>query len=249
MSAANTVSFDVIIPARYASTRLPGKPLLDLAGKTLIHRVYEAAKQSQADRVIVATDDQRIATEVASFGGEAVMTAVDHVSGTDRIAEVINTLMLTDDRIVVNLQGDEPFAPAKLINSVAKSLQSHQDAVMATASHIIDNQNDINDPNIVKVVTDHHGYALFFSRSPIPYPRDAQHAQYAKHIGIYAYRAGFVRAYSELTVSALEQTESLEQLRVLANGYKICLTDVNYDTGFGIDTQADYQRAVAQLIT
>ncbi len=243
------MSFDIVIPARFASTRLPGKPLIDMAGKTLVQRVYEAAQLSDAERIVVATDDQRIADEVTRFGGEFVMTAVDHPSGTDRIAEVVKELDISDDRIVVNLQGDEPFAPAKMINTVAKHLVDHSDAVMSTASHKISDPQDVDDPNVVKVIADKNSYALYFSRSRIPFARDPEYADYSKHIGIYAYRANFVRDYAALEQSSLEKAESLEQLRVLANGYKISVAELDYDTGFGIDTKADMQKALAYLQT
>lgn len=237
------MSFDIIIPARYASTRLPGKPLLSLGGKTIIEHVYRAAKASQAEQVWVATDDQRILDAVKAFGGQAVMTAVDHLSGTDRLAEVIQKMKLPSDRIVINVQGDEPFVPLKLINAVAENLAQHEGAVMATACHLITRQEDALDPNVVKVVMDNAAHAMFFSRSPIPYPRNADTTRYYKHIGIYAYRAGFVAQYNELAPHYLEQSESLEQLRVLANGFKISVETIDYDSGFGIDTKQDLKRA------
>lgn len=241
------MSFDVIIPARYASTRLPGKPLLDLGGMPLIKRVYHAAKQSPANQVIVATDDQRIADVVSAFGGDVVMTDPNHQSGTDRIAEVVEKRKISEDRILVNVQGDEPFVPAKLIETVAINLRNHQQAVMSTACHSIDKKEDVLDPNIVKVITDHNGHALYFSRSPIPYPRNEEFADHFKHIGIYAYRAGFVAQYNQLTLSKIEKTESLEQLRVLSNGFKISVQTIDYESGFGIDTEQDLEKARAYL--
>ena len=239
----NPVNFDVIIPARYASTRLLGKPLLDLGGMSLIERVYHAAKKSSAEQVIVATDDQRIVNVVQGFGGDVILTDPNHPSGTDRIAEVVTKKGIEDDRILVNVQGDEPFVPVELIEMVAANLATHQQAVMSTACHAIDNKDDVLDPNVVKVVADHQGYATYFSRSPIPYPRNEEFAQHFKHIGIYAYRAGFVAKYNQLEPSAVEKAESLEQLRVLSNGFKISLQTVDYDTGFGIDTEQDLQKA------
>lgn len=241
------MSFDIIIPARFASTRLPGKPLLDLGGMPLIERVYRAAKKSSAKQVIVATDDQRIADVVQDFGGDAVMTNPEHFSGTDRIAEVVVKRKIKQDRILVNVQGDEPFVPVKLIETVAMNLQSHQQAVMSTASHPIERKEDVLDPNIVKVVTDNEGYALYFSRSPIPYPRKEEFADHFKHIGIYAYRAGFVEKYNQLIPSKTEKTESLEQLRLLSNGFKISVQAVDYNIGFGIDTEQDLEKARAYL--
>jgi len=249
MKENETMGFDVIIPARYASTRLPGKPLLDLAGRPLIERVYRVAKKSSASQVIVATDDQRIADVVSSFGGDVVMTDPDHQSGTDRIAEVVAKRQMNKDRILVNVQGDEPFVPVKLIESVAANLENHQQAVMSTACHLIKKQQDVLDPNVVKVVSDHQGYALYFSRSPIPYPRSEAFAHHFKHIGIYAYRAGFVAEYNQLASSDIEKAESLEQLRVLSNGFKISVQTIDYDTGFGIDTELDLQKARAYLET
>ncbi len=252
------MSFDVIIPARYASTRLPGKPLLDLAGKSLIERVYLCARQSDADRVIVATDDERIERAVKEFGGDVCMTAADHASGTDRLAEVVQQLHIDDDRVVVNLQGDEPFAPAKLINTVAASLQrqdrQHQDRqqqeqlVMATACHRLTDIEDINNPNIVKVVMDNNGHAMYFSRAPIPFPRESSSARYYQHVGIYAYRSAFIAEYHALKPNDLELSESLEQLRVMAHGYKIAVETIDYPTGFGIDTPEDLERARQRIV-
>lgn len=239
------MGFDVVIPARYASTRLPGKPLADINGKTLIEHVYHAARRSDAERVIIATDDTRVAEAVQSCGAEVCMTRQDHLSGTDRLAEVVQTLDIDSQRIVVNLQGDEPFAPADLLNSVANALQVSQDAVMATACHKIDQAHVINDPNVVKVVCDQNHHALYFSRSPIPYRRDPENVDvdYYQHIGIYAYRTEFIKRYSQLPPSPIELAESLEQLRVLDNGYSIAVTEFSHDVGFGIDTPEDLQRA------
>lgn len=243
------MNFDVIIPARYTSTRLPGKPLLDLGGIPLIERVYRVAKTSQAEQVIVATDDQRIADVVTNFGGDVVMTDPNHLSGTDRIAEVVAKRNIAKERILVNVQGDEPFIPARLIESVASNLASHQHAMMSTVCHAIEQQEDIIDPNIVKVVMNNQGYALYFSRSPIPYPRTKEFARYFKHIGIYAYRAGFAEQYKKLAPSELEKSESLEQLRVLSNNFKISIQVIDYNSGFGIDTEQDLQKARDYLLS
>ncbi len=238
-------SFIVVIPARFASTRLPGKMLADIAGKPMIAHVVDRANESQASRVLVATDDQRIADALTDSDCEVCMTSVDHQSGSDRLAEVVALKGITDDEIVVNVQGDEPLVPGRLINEVAYSLASAQDAVMSTAAHKILNADDTQDPNVVKVVFDQAGRALYFSRAAIPFVRtessiDAIDAW--RHIGIYAYRANFLMHYAKLNSSAIEQAESLEQLRVLDNGYAIMVETVDYDTGFGVDTVTDLER-------
>ncbi|MGD2118367.1 MAG: 3-deoxy-manno-octulosonate cytidylyltransferase [Chromatiales bacterium] len=248
--------FRVVIPSRYASSRLPGKPLLDIIGKPMIQHVYERALQSDASEVIVATDDQRIATAVESFGGQVCMTSTEHQSGTDRLAEVVNTYGWQDEDIVVNLQGDEPEMPAELINQVADDMESHRDAVITTLSVAIDRQHDVFDPNVVKVVTDEAGYALYFSRAPIPWHRDeladgetrlSDLSPFARHIGLYAYRAGFLREYINWEPSKLELVESLEQLRVLSSGRKIHVSRAQTPPGHGIDTQADLDRLIESL--
>lgn len=241
------MSFVVVIPARYQSSRLPGKPLMDLAGKTMIERVVMAAKGSKAEQIIVATDDDRILQEVQGFDAEACMTRVDHISGSDRIAEVVDQYKFDDDTIVVNVQGDEPFIPAKLINEVAEVLAANPQAVMSTASHAISDENDVNNPNIVKVVTNQKGIAMYFSRAPIPYARDKREQVAQKHIGIYAYRAGFLKRYKQLPASKTELTESLEQLRVMDHGEQIAVCEIDYDAGIGVDTEEDLQKARAIL--
>ncbi|MCH8538534.1 MAG: 3-deoxy-manno-octulosonate cytidylyltransferase, partial [Alkalimonas sp.] len=220
------MDFIVIIPARYASSRLPGKPLLDIGGQTMIERVQQQAQASGAGRVVVATDDERVAAEVRRFGGELCMTRADHSSGTERLAEVVELLQLPDEAIVVNVQGDEPFVPPAIIGQVAGNLAGQSKAEMATLAVPMQHEDEIRNPNSVKVVTDQQGYALYFSRSVIPYDRDQQFQQqlaqhYQRHIGIYAYRAGFIRRYVSWPVSSLEQIESLEQLRVLWHGEAI----------------------------
>ncbi len=238
----------VVIPARYGSTRLPGKPLLDIAGQPMVVRVIERARQSGAERVVVATDDARIQDAVRAFGAEAVMTRADHPSGTDRLAETIALLNLADDAIVVNVQGDEPLMPPALIRQVADALVMHPTAVMATASHAITNREDFTNPNIVKVVTDHAGMALYFSRAAIPWPRDVMAGTSTapikafRHIGIYAYRAGFVARYAQWPACPLEQTESLEQLRVLWHGEKIAVVEAEEAPAAGVDTPEDLER-------
>jgi 3-deoxy-manno-octulosonate cytidylyltransferase (CMP-KDO synthetase) len=239
--------FDVIIPARFESTRLPGKALIDIGGKTLIRRVYEVGSASNAERVIVATDDDRIYNEVISFGGQACMTSAEHTSGTDRIAEVVESEQIPEERIVVNLQGDEPFLPPVLIDHVVASL-IEGDTDMATACHKISEPTEINDPNIVKVVCDARGVALYFSRYPIPYPRNVTRIQPVMgHIGLYACRADFLARYLSMAPCAIEQDEQLEQLRVLYNGGSIAVYETPEAPGPGIDTEADLAAARARL--
>ncbi len=239
------MTFKVVIPARYASTRLPGKPLLDIAGKPMVVRVAEQANKSGASSVVIATDFEKIIQVAASYQIQAVMTRVDHASGTDRIAEVAQQLNWEDDDIVVNVQGDEPLIDPQLIQEVALTLGHSRHAVMATACHAISDEAAMLNPNIVKVVMDAEGHALYFSRSPIPYPRDEAHKQNIKahrHIGIYAYRVGFLKQYAELSITELEQIESLEQLRVLYHGYKIAVTVTDNAPASGVDTQADLEQ-------
>lgn len=236
--------FKVVIPARYASSRLPGKPLLDIAGKPMVIRVAEQASKSGASEVVIATDFEKIIQAGNDYGFEAMMTRVDHASGTDRIAEVAQALHWDDDAIVVNVQGDEPLIEPQLIQEVALMLAHSKDAVMATACHPIHDEASMLNPNVVKVVLDTNGNAMYFSRSPIPYPRDDAHKQNIKahrHIGIYAYRVGFLKQYAELCVTELEQIESLEQLRVLYHGYKIAVTLTSNAPATGVDTQADLE--------
>ncbi|MBI5613016.1 MAG: 3-deoxy-manno-octulosonate cytidylyltransferase, partial [Gammaproteobacteria bacterium] len=238
----------IIIPARYASSRLPGKPLCDIAGKTLIERVHDCARASGAERVIVATDDDRIRAAVEAFGGTACMTSANHASGTDRIAEVIGKLAIAPDEVVVNLQGDEPLMPPHLIRQVAETLLANPDVAMATACHPIHDHASLTNPDIAKVVRDARGQALYFSRAPIPWPREhmAGRAQTAirawRHIGIYAYRAGFVTRYAAWPASPLEQTELLEQLRVLWHGERIAVCEAASLPGPGVDTPEDLEQ-------
>ncbi len=236
------MGFKVVIPARYASTRLEGKPLLDIAGKPMVVRVAEQAIKSGANEVIIATDFKKILDAAEVNGIKAVMTRVTHTSGTDRIAEVAQQLNWADDEIVVNVQGDEPLIEPSLIAEVAAHLAKSKDAVMATACHPIHDEASLLNPNIVKVVMDINGNALYFSRSPIPYPRDDAHKaniHALRHIGIYAYRVGFLKKYAQLTVTELEKIESLEQLRVLYHGYKIGVTITKNAPASGVDTQED----------
>lgn len=241
--------FKVVIPARYASTRLPGKPLVDIAGKPMVIWVAEQAAKSQADEVVIATDFEKIVQVAQSYQVNAVMTRIDHVSGTDRIAETAQAMGWHDDVIVVNVQGDEPLIDPALINEVALTLAHNHQAVMATACHPIHDESTFLNPNVVKVVMDVHGNALYFSRAPIPYPRDEVHKQNIKahrHIGIYAYRVGFLKQYAQLSATELEKIESLEQLRVLHHGFKIAVSVTENAPASGVDTQEDldYVRSV-----
>lgn len=246
----NLPLFYVVIPARYASTRLPGKPLLDIAGKPMVVHVVERASRSGAEQVVVATDDNRILNAVKQHGYEAVMTRPDHISGTDRIAEVAMHQGWADSAIVVNVQGDEPLIDVALILEVASKLANNADAVMATACHTILSQADFVNPNVVKVVLDQQGNALYFSRAPIPYPRDAfasgeelpADMPAYRHIGIYAYRAGFLKRYAGIPPASIEQYESLEQLRVLYQGYKIVVAITDNAPVAGVDTESDLNR-------
>jgi 3-deoxy-manno-octulosonate cytidylyltransferase (CMP-KDO synthetase) len=234
--------FKVVIPARYASSRLPGKPLLDVAGKPMVVRVAEQAQKSGASEIIVATDFEKILKTCEAHNFKALMTRIDHASGTDRIAEVAEKLGWNDDEIVVNVQGDEPLIEPQLIREVAEHLANSKDAVMATACHPIHDEASLLNPNVVKVVMDANGNALYFSRAPIPYPRDEAHKQNIKahrHIGIYAYRVGFLKKYATLAPSELEKIESLEQLRVLYHGFKIGVAITLNAPASGVDTQED----------
>lgn len=244
--------YHVVIPARYGSTRLPGKPLLEIAGKPMIRHTYERAQGCGGGDVIVATDDERIRAVVEGFGARACMTSAKHASGTDRIAEVAAAMGWPDDAIVVNLQGDEPLMPPELLDQVASALEHHPQAVMATLAVCLTDPAQVFDPNIVKVVTDCHGMALYFSRAAIPWKRDEFH--YARepdvcwieglyrHLGIYAYRVGFLRHYGELPQSPLERMESLEQLRVLWHGDHIAVGIVAQMPPAGVDTPEDLER-------
>ena len=226
-----------VIPARYASTRLPGKPLSMIAGKPMIQHVYERACQAQLpSEVIVATDNEQVEQAVKAFGGKAVMTSPDHPSGTDRLAEV--ALKYPDVDIIVNVQGDEPMIPPEIIDRLAEAFEGDDDLSMATMK-VLMNEDEYDDPSAVKVVTDLHGYALYFSRSLMPYPRNkpADYKVY-KHVGIYAYRRSFLLKYAALVPTPLERAESLEQLRVLENGYKIKVLESDFK-GIGVDTPED----------
>lgn len=229
-----------IIPSRYASTRLPGKPLRMIAGETLVHRVYErAALAKLPDIVIVATDNEKIESEVKSFGGRVMMTSPDHPTGTDRLAEVAASL--PDYDIVVNVQGDEPFINPDVIDSLAKMLAERDDLDMTTAAAPL-KEDEYDDPSAVKVVVNQKGEALYFSRSLIPYPRNEISVPRLKHVGIYAYRRDFLLAYAGMKQTPLEKTESLEQLRALEMGYKIGVIRIDSED-IGIDTEEDLKKA------
>ncbi|MGL6538237.1 3-deoxy-manno-octulosonate cytidylyltransferase [Aeromonas hydrophila] len=251
------MSFVVVIPARYASTRLPGKPLADIHGKPMVQHVVEKALQSGADRVIVATDDERVQQALAACAGQAgfevCMTSKDHQSGTERLAEVCRHYGFAADTIIVNVQGDEPLIPPVIIRQVADNLAAAT-APMATLSVPIQDAEEAFNPNAVKVVTDKDGYALYFSRASIPWDRDRFAANreqigdhYQRHIGIYAYRAGFIQRYVDWAPSLLEQIEALEQLRVLWYGEKIHVAQALEAPPVGVDTQADLDKVRALL--
>ena len=248
------MSFAVLIPARYASTRLPGKPLSDIAGKPMVVRVAERALASGAERVVVATDDERIRSASAQHGIEAIMTRADHPTGTDRLAEAAVQLKLDDRAIVVNVQGDEPLLEPALIKAMAEELRAHADASIATACHVIEDPEEAFNPNVVKVVLDHAGYALYFSRATIPWARDAFAASREKiprglpvyrHYGLYAYRVGFLRHYPSLAPAQIERFEALEQLRALWHGYRIAVRITVGTPAPGVDTQQDLERVRA----
>lgn len=232
------MKFHVIIPARYASSRFPGKPLADLAGKPMVVRVCERARQSGAASVHVATDDERIAAAVHAAGHAFVMTRADHPSGTDRIAEAAQLLELGSRDVVVNVQGDEPLIAPSLISEVAGMLDRLLEASVSTACHEIHDPAALDNPNVVKVVLDARGYALYFSRSRIPYPREDGGTWY-RHAGIYGYRVDFLKLYSTLTPSPLERAEALEQLRVLWHGYRIAVAVSETEVPPGVDTPGD----------
>jgi 3-deoxy-manno-octulosonate cytidylyltransferase (CMP-KDO synthetase) len=235
----------VLIPARHASSRFPGKPLADIAGKPMVVRVCERAALSGARSVSVATDDAGIAQAVRASGFEARMTRADHASGTDRLAEAVAALGLGEEEIVVNVQGDEPLIEPELIREVARTLQGHADASLATACHRLHDPAEYASPNVVKVVCDARGYALYFSRAGIPFARAGGLPECYRHVGIYAYRAGFLARFSELEPAPLERAESLEQLRALWHGYRIAVLRYAGATPPGVDTPADLERVRA----
>ena len=233
-----------IIPARYESTRLPGKPLADINGQPMIQRVYERALRAEGvDRVLVATDDRRIETAVKQFGGDVVMTSAAHCTGTDRLAEVVANL---DAEIVVNVQGDLPCLDPAMVATAVAPLRNDAGLPMATVKTAIRNEEDVRNPNVVKVVTDRDGFALYFSRSPLPYWRDAAGASDVgyKHIGLYAYRRDFLLTFAGLAPTPLERAEKLEQLRALEWGFRIKVAETRA-VGVEVDTPHDLERARA----
>lgn len=252
------VRFKVIIPARYASTRLPAKPLADIAGKPMVVRVMERALASGAEEVWVATDHEAVRDAVLAAGGKAMMTRSDHATGTDRLAEVVSTLGWAAGTIVVNVQGDEPLIDPAVIRLVAQALSADVNAEIATAAHPIETVDEFLNPAAVKVVCEKNGHAHYFSRAPIPYPRDAALAgglqagaplpegfAPLRHVGLYAYRTGFLKAFASLTPAPAEQTEMLEQLRALWHGYQIRVETLSEAPPAGVDTPEDLARVRA----
>lgn len=246
-----TTDFTVVIPARYGSSRFPGKPLKVIAGKPMVQLVWEQARKSSAQRVVVATDDVRIFEACQAFGAEVLMTRDDHNSGTDRLAEVAMQLGLAADAIVVNVQGDEPMIPPAVIDQVASNLAAHPEAGISTLAEPIDDVAALFNPNVVKVSSDINGLALTFSRAPLPWARDALAANrdelpagvpFRRHIGIYAYRAGFLHDFVSWGPCMLENTENLEQLRALWNGVRIHVADAREAPPAGVDTPEDLER-------
>jgi 3-deoxy-manno-octulosonate cytidylyltransferase (CMP-KDO synthetase) len=234
-----------VIPSRYASTRLEGKPLKDICGHTMVEWVYKRALKSKLDGVVVATDNERIVDEVKSFGGNVILTRKDHINGTSRIAEVCETY--TDYDVIVNIQGDEPLIEPDMINSIIDSFIEDNTIPMSTLKYKLTDMAEIENPNAVKVVTDKNDFAIYFSRSVIPYPRNLNMDNYYKHVGIYGYKRDFVMEYAKMASTPLELSESLEQLRVLENGYKIKVLETPYKI-IGVDTQEELER-VREYIT
>lgn len=251
------VAFKVVIPARYGSTRLPGKPLRVLAGRTLLEHVYRLARNSGAEDVVIATDDKRIREVAEAFGGDVCMTDSSHATGTDRLAEVVEKRRWDSMTVIVNVQGDEPLLPPRLVNEIAVDLASHPEASIATLATPLGSRKDIFDPNQVKVVCDTHGYAMYFSRAPIPWARDhfanngdatlPEDTGYLRHIGLYAYRVAYLAHYSKLSPSPLEQAEALEQLRALWHGAQIHVVRTPHAPEPGVDTEEDLARVAAVL--
>jgi 3-deoxy-manno-octulosonate cytidylyltransferase (CMP-KDO synthetase) len=243
------MSFSIIVPARLASTRLPDKPLADIGGLPMIVRVARRAALSRARQVVVATDAPSVRDACAAHDVHALMTRADHASGSDRLAEAVDLLGLADDEVVVNVQGDEPLIAPAMIDACAAQLAAQGDCVMATVGHALDDLAEFANPNVVKLVTDAAGRALYFSRAPIPWWRDGGGAPRAalRHVGLYAYRAGFLRRFPSLAASPLEQIESLEQLRVLWHGERIAVHVSPQRPGPGVDTPEDLERVRALI--
>jgi len=241
--------YNIVIPARYDSSRLPGKPLADINGKPMIRHVYERARESGAAEVVIATDNTLVRAAAEAFGASVCMTRADHESGTDRLCEVLDTLGWLDDTVVVNLQGDEPLMPPAIIDQVANNLLQHPAADCATLYTNL-GADEARDPNIVKLVTDAEGYALYFSRAVIPFVRDPDAVRtpvYKRHLGLYAYTGRLLRLFRELPPCELEQTEKLEQLRLLWNGRRIHAAPALALPGHGVDTAADLERVRSLL--
>jgi 3-deoxy-manno-octulosonate cytidylyltransferase (CMP-KDO synthetase) len=250
------MAYTVVIPARYASTRLPGKALLEIAGKPMIQHVYERACQSEAGKVVIATDSELVQKAAQQFNAPVCMTAESHQSGTDRLQEAVSQLGLQPDEVVVNVQGDEPLIPPAVINQVASNLVRNKQASIATLCEPIDDVATAIDPNAVKVVMDNEGYALYFSRAAIPWPRDEFAANqnvmpgsrpFNRHIGIYAYRTQFLHDFVSWPVAHLEAIECLEQLRAMANGRRIHVAQACEAILPGVDTEEDLERVRASL--
>jgi 3-deoxy-manno-octulosonate cytidylyltransferase (CMP-KDO synthetase) len=242
--------FLVVIPARLGSARLPRKPLADIGGKPMVIRVAERAKQSLAQSVVVATDSPEIQAACDEHRIECLLTSADHLTGTDRIAEVAQLLKLPSNALIVNVQGDEPLIPPELINQVANTLAEHKECAISTVAVPITDAAEINNPNVVKVVLNRSGEALYFSRAPIPFERDSeltQKIEHLRHLGIYAYRADFLQAYTRLEPAPPEHAEALEQLRALWNGYRIAVHTASEAPPAGVDTPEDLER-VRQLL-
>ncbi len=234
-----------IIPARYGATRFEGKVLADLMGKPVIQHVYEMAKHSKTlDDIIIATDDERIVKVVKGFGGKVVLTSVDQPTGTDRLTEVVNPI---DVKVIINIQGDEPLVHYTMIDELVRTMLDDDSLSMATVIKKIDDKNETMDPNVVKVVIDKEGYALYFSRSPIPFERSSEAKALYKHLGLYAYTKDFLFTFTNLPKSNLENAESLEQLRALENGYKIKTIETKFET-VGIDTPEDLEKAKGVML-
>ncbi|MEW6764851.1 MAG: 3-deoxy-manno-octulosonate cytidylyltransferase [Pseudomonadota bacterium] len=246
--------YKLVIPARYGSSRLPGKPLLPVAGKPLVQHVIERARECGADEIVLATDDARIRTVCEPLGVRVLMTSPEHATGTDRLAEVARVMGWTDDTIVVNLQGDEPLIPSALLDRLATNLADHPEAGIATLCTPIHHARDLFDPHVVKVVRDMNGLALYFSRASIPWERDAfgmeedrHHDHGFRHLGLYAYRAGFLRDFAAWPEAPIEGLEKLEQLRALWHGVRIHVDVVAEPPGHGVDTPEDLARVEALL--
>jgi 3-deoxy-manno-octulosonate cytidylyltransferase (CMP-KDO synthetase) len=257
-----TTPFTVVIPARFGSSRLPGKPLADIGGRPMIQHVWQRAQESRAGRVVIATDDARVRQACERFGAEVVMTSAAHVSGTDRLAEVAQALSLDEDHRVINVQGDEPLIPSVLINQVADNLDLHPEAAIATLCERLHDTESVFNTNVVKVIFDQQGMAQYFSRAPIPWYRDGwagaagandvnrdlpDNVGYFRHIGIYGYRAGVLADFVRWSPAPAEQVEALEQLRALYHGARIHVDLAAVSPPAGVDTEADLQRVRAFL--